>query len=308
MKIPKRTQAIIKKIAFLLCFCLPRVLLAVEFYKNDEVALKEDAPLYFENNRLRTGSKDEHFTVIESRPGEHKVFVLSKDENGKAIALSVSDDAVILKKEGFSLPNANAFDYAGTHFANPAVNSILGTNAWIVNPLVAGGNSLLVSVPVRFVPGALIERYKMIHAKPVEAKRSSSPLVEEALPLNGPFPGPGVAVKSPAPFTITASAPGTNYFVKLVRESSGDVASAYFVHGGSTVVSQAPAGRYIVKLAAGVHWYGEANLLGPSTNCFKVGKTLSFADYGGRAKGYTLVLDKSAFGNLEIQPIGRREF
>jgi len=303
MKIPKKAQIVI-----LLCLCLPRVLLPVEFYKNDEVALKNDAPLYFENNLLRTGSKDEHFTVIESRPNEHKVFVLSKDENGKAIALNVSDDALTLKKEGFSLPNKNAFDYAGAHFANPEVSSIQGDIAGIASPMTAGGNSIVVNVPVRYVPSALIERYKMIHGKSAEPKKSTSPLIERPSPENGPFSFSAALIKFAAPFTISASTVGTDSLIKLVSESTGEVASAYFIHGGSTVVSQAPAGKFIVKVAAGQQWFGDTNLFGPQTKYFKAAKVLSFANYGRRTKGYNLVLEKSSFGNLEMQPIDGKEF
>jgi hypothetical protein len=301
-----------KKIAILLCVWLPQILFAVEFHKADEVALTKEAPLYFENNFLRNGNADERFTVLQTRASEHKVFVSSKDAAGKAIALSVSDDALVLVSEGFSLPNVNAFGYAGNYISNPRVDAIRDGLARISNPATPGGNSLITTVPVRFVPSALIERYEMVHSRVANPPKSVAPQPVLPLPPELPLPPNGLLGNSAimvvgAPFVISAGSSGTHYLVKLVDVKDGQTKINVFVNGG-TVSVLAPEGKYIVKIAAGEKWYGERHLFGPNGSYTQTSKVFQFTEHGGRFKGFKVTFSKASFGNLPTQMIKPEDF
>ena len=90
-----------KLLAFLAAILLSCAGVAADFSVGDRVALIDDTPLYFNKTTvLRTGKRGEQFTIIAARPGEHRVFLSTKDVLGKEIALNVGDDAVVLIKKG----------------------------------------------------------------------------------------------------------------------------------------------------------------------------------------------------------------
>ncbi len=82
---------------------------AAQFAPNDDVELLTDEPLLFNTTVHRQGKKGERFSVAAYRPETRKVFLISKDEKGKTIALNVPEAAVVRVKKDPAVVNEQAF-------------------------------------------------------------------------------------------------------------------------------------------------------------------------------------------------------
>ncbi len=106
-----------------------------------------------------------------------------------------------------------------------------------------------------------------------------------------------------APLGISTSS-GENYYVKLVRPSSGETVVDVFIVGGNTVEIDVPSGTYELRYASGRTWYGYHYLFGPNTAYSKANRLFSFT-YG---RGYDVTLYKVANGNLSTQRMSEEDF
>jgi ribosomal protein L40E len=110
-----------------------------------------------------------------------------------------------------------------------------------------------------------------------------------------------------APFTIE-SAPGVNYFIKLIDSDTGSTAVTVFARGGQSVNTKVPLGIYEFRYASGEKWYGENDLFGPQTVFMKANDKLSFKLNGQKIAGYTVTLIKQPDGNLHTQMLNKNQF
>lgn len=119
-----------------------------------------------------------------------------------------------------------------------------------------------------------------------------------------------------APFTIR-TAPGSNYFVKLV-DLNGLPIRSFFAYGSSTMTNKVPLGTYALKYATGQSWCNERDLFGPGlltiTNqadrVFNFDRQVRYDDEGVRTSTteITVELIKQKGGNLPTHAIDRSQF
>jgi hypothetical protein len=110
-----------------------------------------------------------------------------------------------------------------------------------------------------------------------------------------------------APLAIETTA-GTNYFLKLVDNSSQATVMTVFVRGGTTAQVKVPLGTYQIRYATGNKWYGAKHLFGPETTYNRAEDIFNFRRQGNRVLGYTLKLYKVVDGNLQTTPIDPGQF
>lgn len=110
-----------------------------------------------------------------------------------------------------------------------------------------------------------------------------------------------------APFKIT-TAPGSNYFFKLVGASSNVEEVAGFIVGGTTFEVKVPPGLYELRYAAGDAWISEVDYFGPDTAFSKTVTPLSFTVEADRARGVAVELIRQRGGNLRTSTISKTEF
>jgi hypothetical protein len=110
-----------------------------------------------------------------------------------------------------------------------------------------------------------------------------------------------------APFGIS-TAPNTNYFIKLVEKTTGNVALTIFVRGGQSVNIKVPLGSYEFRYASGTNWYGEEQLFGSRTVYTKANTIFDFYRNGPQIMGHTVKLIKQVDGNLQTREINKTDF
>lgn len=110
-----------------------------------------------------------------------------------------------------------------------------------------------------------------------------------------------------APLAIL-TAPGRDYFVKLVDPKSKQPAVAIYVRGGEPADVTVPLGPYEMRYASGMVWYGPESLFGPETVYSKVGDVLNFREENEKYRGYTIELRLQQGGNLETVGISAEDF
>lgn len=112
-----------------------------------------------------------------------------------------------------------------------------------------------------------------------------------------------------APFQII-TAPGQNYFVKLVDATTYEDRLGVFVRGGEPVEVAVPLGRYRMRYASGVNWYGEDHLFGPGnrTSYAQSATLFSFERGPSGFNGFTVELIQQTGGNMSTRPIAADEF
>jgi hypothetical protein len=110
-----------------------------------------------------------------------------------------------------------------------------------------------------------------------------------------------------APLAIL-TAPGRDYFVKLIDADTEETAVGIYVEGGKPADVTVPLGSYEMRYASGSTWYGFADLFGPGTNYSRVGETLNFREENNQYRGYTIELTLQAGGNLDTVDISAQEF
>jgi hypothetical protein len=110
-----------------------------------------------------------------------------------------------------------------------------------------------------------------------------------------------------APFGIVTSG-GSNYFLKLVDQSTNQDAVGLFVRGGEYLEVTVPLGSYELRYATRLKWSGEIDLFGPETTYFKADETLTFMSTETGYSGVTVELIRQAEGNLETYEIPKSAF
>lgn len=110
-----------------------------------------------------------------------------------------------------------------------------------------------------------------------------------------------------APLEIKTSH-GYNYLVKLVSADTDEPVMTIFIHGGSTVTTDVPLGKYTIKYASGKKWYGHEERFGPNTQYSKANSYFTFEDTGYQITGYTITLYEVANGNLRTSRLSQSDF
>lgn len=110
-----------------------------------------------------------------------------------------------------------------------------------------------------------------------------------------------------APLEIKTSR-GSNYLVKLVSADNDEPVMTIYVHGGNTVTTEVPLGKYAIKYASGEKWYGYEELFGPDTEYSKANALFTFEYTGYQLSGYTITLYKVANGNLRTSRLSKSDF
>ncbi len=110
-----------------------------------------------------------------------------------------------------------------------------------------------------------------------------------------------------APFSIH-TAPGVNYYVKLVDVETGKTAVTVCIWGGQSIKTKVPLGTYELRYATGRDWYGEEKLFGAETSCVQADKRLTFYRNGPQIMGCGVKLIKQIDGNLPTHDINPSKF
>lgn len=85
-----------------------------------------------------------------------------------------------------------------------------------------------------------------------------------------------------------------NFLVKLSTWEDNAPAMSIFVRAGDSTEVRVPAGRYRIRLASGVQWYGEALRFGPTTEYRRIEAMSEFQPIGNRALTSELLLGEAA--------------
>ena len=128
------------------------------------------------------------------------------------------------------------------------------------------------------------------------------------------FQSPGIILDETGfngnhPFQII-TAPGANYFVKLVDNATGANKIGVFVKGGQGIEVTVPAGQYRMRYATGDTWRGIQHLFGPGkmTSYQESSDILNFNESGGYYNGYTVELILQTDGNMDTHSIPASSF
>lgn len=177
--------------------------------------------------------------------------------------------------------------------------------------------------PPRPLPTPVADGLTAAPANPSEGLPSPRPL-----PTPEPiFDAPRVPVShgllsepehpSRATLTIKTSG-GSNYYVKLVSNSSGQTILTAFITGGRDLQTNVPAGQFELRYAVGQHWHGTNHLFGPGdrTRYWKADDVFEFQEtrtptIDGVQVSYSVVtveLILQVLGNLETRPIQAGDF
>lgn len=110
-----------------------------------------------------------------------------------------------------------------------------------------------------------------------------------------------------APLEIKTTA-GSHYLVKIKKPESNTDIQSIFVHGGKTVTTEVPLGRYQIVYASGEKWYGYEKLFGAKTRYSKANKLFTFKMSGNQITGFTITLFQVSNGNLRTSRIDSADF
>ncbi len=128
-------------------------------------------------------------------------------------------------------------------------------------------------------------------------------LARNSYPENG-----SVIVNTPkdrlAPLTLNTKPEGSNaYYIKLVSQDTNLTEFSFFICPGQSIDIDVPLGNYYIYYATGLQWYGDTDLFGDTTSCFKADDLFCFYYQDGYYNGYTLSLYDVAGGNLGYQDV-----
>lgn len=127
-----------------------------------------------------------------------------------------------------------------------------------------------------------------------------------------PLPATGIfgnnIVYGKAPLQIHIPHDGSHYFIKLEDADTKREVATYFIRSGDSLNTQLPVGRYIIKYATGVHWYGIQGLFGEATTYAQTDQILDFNFNGYQYRGHTIELIKQIDGNLHTTTIDPNQF
>ncbi|WP_264210193.1 hypothetical protein [Leisingera thetidis] len=94
----------------------------------------------------------------------------------------------------------------------------------------------------------------------------------------------------PAVFPLQVKTPaGRDYFLVLASSGSGAGALAAYAEGGAFFKVLVPPGRYVLRIASGREWQGEAELFGAETEVLELPQPLEFAVRGAGIKAGHLI-------------------
>lgn len=110
-----------------------------------------------------------------------------------------------------------------------------------------------------------------------------------------------------APLEIRSQS-GSDYFVKVTNQYTGEDVSTIYIRGGDTVSIEVPLGTYEIKYASGETWYGDQKLFGTQTSYSKADELFTFSDTGYQITGYTITLYQVVNGNLETITLDPSQF
>ena len=113
--------------------------------------------------------------------------------------------------------------------------------------------------------------------------------------------------KRVAPLTLV-TAPGANYYVKLVNPWTGENLIGIYIHGGWPLDVFVPLGDYELRYAAGPVWYGPTHRFGEKGSFAKAKSIFCFTAEPGGYSGYTVELIMQTNGNLSIETISPEHF
>lgn len=111
-----------------------------------------------------------------------------------------------------------------------------------------------------------------------------------------------------APLEIVTPRKGLDFLVKLVDSGTKETSKTFYVRGGSRVKTRVPLGSFMLKYAAGEHWFGKNCLFGRKSIYSKVDKLLEFSRSENKVSGYTIELILQVGGNLSTSKISPDEW
>ena len=109
-----------------------------------------------------------------------------------------------------------------------------------------------------------------------------------------------------APISIK-TAPGYDYYVKVVRPFTNAVVMEIYISGGDTFEGLVPLGTYRIKYASGKTWYGR-ELLFDETVTSEADRNFSFRATSSGVSGYSIELIRQVGGNLATRRIPLADF
>lgn len=109
-----------------------------------------------------------------------------------------------------------------------------------------------------------------------------------------------------APISIK-TAPGFNYYVKLVRFPGTAADMEIYIRGGETFEGLVPLGTYRIKYASGKTWYGREQLF-DDTVTSEADKNFTFRATPTGISGYSIELIRQPGGNLATRRIPLADF
>ena len=110
------------------------------------------------------------------------------------------------------------------------------------------------------------------------------------------------------PFKISSSATGTHCLLKLYDSITNVPALSIFLRAGDETKVSVPVGIYKVRLACGIHWYGEKYLFGPNTSYSELDSLMNFKVQGNELSGEEIKLIPQINGNLTRTRISAAQF
>lgn len=110
-----------------------------------------------------------------------------------------------------------------------------------------------------------------------------------------------------APLEIRSQS-GSDYFVKVTNQYTGEDVSTIYIRGGDTISIEVPLGTYEIKYASGETWYGDQKLFGTQTSYSKADELFTFSDTGYQITGYTITLYQVVNGNLQTITLDPSQF
>lgn len=105
---------------------------------------------------------------------------------------------------------------------------------------------------------------------------------------------------------------GGHHYVKVEAAATREPVLTMFIRAGNEVTANVPAGRYNVKVASGLTWYGPKHLFGNSSDCQLLGEPFTFSvteSLTGREwTEWVVELTPQVLGNLKAQQIQIEDF
>lgn len=156
----------------------------------------------------------------------------------------------------------------------------------------------------------------------INTTAESIPLVEAQIPSHGRFLKGASQItygdayideyssgRIYAPFLIRPPVTGGYYYMKLTIVGEATPSYIIFLHGnGEEIEVNLRCGEYLLSYACGSTWYGENDLFGPETQCYRSDAVFSFYHEGDQVCGQEVTLYKVKNGNLNTEEIPIDEF